>query len=101
MIPVRLRLAGFLSYRQPQEVDFTAFDLACISGHNGAGKSSLLDALTWALFGKARAEHDAVINDQSDRAEVMLDFQYEEHLYRIQRARVRGKNHPAGVLRPR
>lgn len=91
MIPVRLRLAGFLSYRQPQEVDFTAFDLACISGHNGAGKSSLLDALTWALFGKARAEHDAVINDQSDRAEVMLDFQYEEHLYRIQRARVRGK----------
>ncbi|MGB9800886.1 MAG: AAA family ATPase [Thermanaerothrix sp.] len=91
MIPVRLRLEGFLSYRQPQEVDFTAFDLACISGHNGAGKSSLLDALTWALFGKARAEYDAVINDQSDRAEVVLDFEYEEHLYRVQRARVRGK----------
>ncbi|MEJ5225576.1 MAG: AAA family ATPase, partial [Anaerolineales bacterium] len=91
MIPVRLRLEGFLSYRQPQEVDFTAFDLACISGHNGAGKSSLLDALTWALFGKARAKDDAIINDQSDRAEVVFDFQYEEHLYRVQRARVRGK----------
>ncbi|WP_299026868.1 SMC family ATPase [uncultured Thermanaerothrix sp.] len=93
MIPVRLRLQGFLSYRQPQEVDFTLFDMACISGHNGAGKSSLLDAITWALFGVARAKsQDDVIHDQLDRAEVVLDFQYEEHLYRVQRARLRGKS---------
>lgn len=93
MIPVRLRLQGFLSYRQPQEVDFTSFDMACISGHNGAGKSSLLDAITWALFGVARAKsQDDVIHDQLDRAEVVLDFQYEEHLYRVQRARLRGKS---------
>ncbi|KPL82346.1 hypothetical protein SE15_09165 [Thermanaerothrix daxensis] len=93
MIPVRLRLQGFLSYRQPQEVDFTQFDMACISGHNGAGKSSLLDAITWALFGVARTKsQDDVIHNQMDRAEVMLDFQYEEHLYRVQRARLRGKS---------
>lgn len=54
MIPLKLALSGFLSYQEAVEIDFTAFDLACISGPNGAGKSSLLDAITWALFGQAR-----------------------------------------------
>ena len=36
MIPVHLKVKGFLSYRNQVEVDFTGFDLACISGHNGA-----------------------------------------------------------------
>ena len=54
MIPVHLQLSGFLSYQDPVDLDFTTFDLACISGSNGAGKSSLLDAMTWALFGQAR-----------------------------------------------
>ena len=56
MIPQRLQLSGFLSYLDPVEVDFTRFDLACISGANGAGKSSLLDAITWALFGQQAQE---------------------------------------------
>ena len=54
MIPLQLRISGFLSYRDPVEIDFTTFDLACISGQNGAGKSSLPDAMTWVLFGQAR-----------------------------------------------
>ncbi len=37
MIPVRLRIEGFLSYREPVELDFTGFHLACISGPNGRG----------------------------------------------------------------
>jgi len=56
MIPVYLRISGFLSYLEPVEIDFSNIDLACISGANGAGKSSLLDAITWALFGKARGK---------------------------------------------
>jgi len=40
MIPLHLYLSGFLSYRDPAELDFTSFDLACISGANGAGKSA-------------------------------------------------------------
>ena len=62
MIPVKLHLSGFLSYLEPVDLDFTTFDLACISGANGAGKSSLLDAITWVLFGQARRRDDAVIN---------------------------------------
>ena len=51
MIPIRLQIEGFLSYRERVDLSFNDFDLACISGSNGAGKSSLLDAITWALFG--------------------------------------------------
>ena len=95
MIPIRLRIAGFLSYREPVEIDFTGFDLACISGHNGAGKSSLLDAITWALFGQARRRDDALVNLQSKAAEVSLIFQYEDSIYKVVRALPRGKT---GIL---
>ena len=91
MIPQKLNLTGFLSYRDPIEIDFTTFDLACISGPNGAGKSSLLDAITWVLFGQARRRDDAVINSSSDVTQVSLDFEYEGNLYRVMRAKPRGK----------
>ncbi|MDD2521699.1 MAG: SMC family ATPase [Anaerolineaceae bacterium] len=91
MIPIRLRLAGFTSYREPVEIDFTGFDLACISGSNGAGKSSLLDAITYALYGKARVQNEAIINTASKTAEVTLDFEYENQVYRVTRSNTRGK----------
>ncbi len=91
MIPLQLRLSGFLSYRDPVDVDFTTFELACISGSNGAGKSSLLDAITWSLFGQARKRDDSVVNLQSDAAEVGFTFSYEENVYRVQRSLPRGK----------
>ncbi len=91
MIPILLRLSGFLSYRAPAEIDFTSFDLACISGPNGAGKSSLLDAITWALFGQARKRDDAIVNLQSQTAEVALTFEYEGNIYRVLRSQPRGK----------
>ncbi|MEZ0395029.1 MAG: SMC family ATPase [Anaerolineales bacterium] len=91
MIPLRLRLSGFLSYRDPAEVDFTTFDLACISGHNGAGKSSLLDAITWALFGQARKRDESLVNLQSKAAEVVFTFEYEGNIYRVLRSLPRGK----------
>ncbi len=91
MIPVRLKIQGFLSYREPVEVDFTAFDLACITGHNGAGKSTLLDAITWALFGEARRRDDALINNLESVAEVSFEFDYEGNRYRIQRSKSRNK----------
>jgi exonuclease SbcC len=91
MIPLRLFLSGFLSYRDPVEIDFTSIELACIAGPNGAGKSSLLDAITWALFGQARKRDDALINAQSSVAEVRLVFAYEGNVYRVQRVKPRDK----------
>src|SRR4030066_946570 len=91
MIPVKLTITGFLSYHDTVELDFTSFDLACISGPNGAGKSSLLDAFTWALFGQARKRDESVINLQSSAAEVALVFEYEGNTYRVQRTLPKGK----------
>lgn len=91
MIPIKLRLEGFTSYREPVEIDFTGFDLACISGANGAGKSSLLDAITYALYGKARVQNEAIINTASNTAKVTLDFEYENQVYRVTRSNSRGK----------
>jgi len=94
MIPLHLRIAGFLSYRDPIELDFNSFELACISGQNGAGKSSLLDAMTWVLFGEARGKSTDVINLNLDvkAAEVALTFAYEGNTFRVQRTLPRGKS---------
>lgn len=92
MIPLRLKLSGFLSYHDPVEIDFTSFELACISGQNGAGKSSLLDAFTWALFGEARRRGEELIHTASNAAEVALTFAYEENTYRVRRILGRGKS---------
>ncbi len=94
MIPLHLRISGFLSYRDTIELDFNTFDLACISGHNGAGKSSLLDAFTWSLFGEARGKSSDIINLNQDvkAAEVALTFEHEGNTYRVQRTLPRNKS---------
>src|ERR1043165_9675938 len=94
MIPLHIRISGFLSYRDAVELDFTTFDFACISGANGAGKSSLLDSITWSLFGEARGKSSDVINLHQDvkAAEVAFTFQHEENTYRVQRTLPRNKN---------
>ena len=91
MIPVRLMMKGFLSYKDEVDIDLSGLEIACISGANGAGKSSLLDAITWALFGRARRSDDALINDASQACEVRLDFDYENARYRVIRSKPRDK----------
>jgi DNA repair protein SbcC/Rad50 len=92
MIPVHLHLSGFLSYRDPVDINFRDFELSCIAGPNGAGKSSLLDAITWALFGQARKRDDSIINTHSDAAEVTFTFDYEGNTYRVIRSKTREKS---------
>ena len=58
MIPLKLRLSNFMCYRDEQTLDFSGIHLACLAGDNGHGKSALLDAITWALWGRARARRD-------------------------------------------
>ncbi|PKO04899.1 MAG: hypothetical protein CVU41_14960 [Chloroflexi bacterium HGW-Chloroflexi-3] len=87
MIPVNLRIQGFLSYKESVEINFEQLHLASITGPNGAGKSSILDAMTWSLFGYARAKNDQVINQQSETALVVMDFEYEQQLFRVRRTK--------------
>jgi exonuclease SbcC len=51
MRPVELRLSGLRSYRDLQVIDFSGVRLMAIIGDTGAGKSSLLEAICFALYG--------------------------------------------------
>lgn len=90
MLPLRLKIHNFLAYRAPDELRFDGIHLACLTGSNGAGKSSLLDAVTWVLWGKARAKRDEelVHLGQTDMS-VELDFEQEGIIYRVLRKRTR------------
>ena len=91
MIPQKLTLHGFLSYRDMVIVDLSQINIACVSGENGAGKSALFDAITWSLFGKARRSDDTLINNGMDSCQVIFEFSYENEHYRVERSKHRGK----------
>lgn len=79
MRPRRLELEGFASFRERVEIDFADADVFALSGPTGAGKSSLIDALTFALYGAVpRYDNQAlvwpVISQGMSEARVRLDF---------------------------
>ena len=88
MIPQRVKLSGFLSYKEEQEVRFDTSRLWMLTGPNGSGKSSIFDAVSYALFGSHRAgTQNAVelINRGSTTLEVEFDFLVENRAHRIYR----------------
>lgn len=52
MRPVRLDLEGFGSYNRSVTLDFTGVDFFALTGSTGSGKSTVLDAMCFALYGK-------------------------------------------------
>lgn len=89
MIPQRLRLKNFLSY-QDLDLDFSGLHIACICGANGAGKSSLLEAITWAIWGECRAKaEDDVIHLGTKEALVDFTFSAYQQVYRVKRSRTK------------
>ena len=88
MVPIRLQLRNFLSYgdNPPQEIDLQGVHMAALVGNNGAGKSALLDAITWALFGEARSNrNEQLLRQGANEMSVTFEFEVEGQLYRIRR----------------
>lgn len=92
MIPHKIQLKNFLSYGDElQTIDFTPYRLIYLSGKNGHGKSALLDAMTWALWGQARKTTNAVKPDQGllrlgqTHMIVIFDFELNGQAYRVRR----------------
>jgi|GEM_PF-1670216 len=88
MIPLNVTMEGFLSYQDPETFDFSERPLWMLSGDNGAGKSSVFDAITFVLFkehrgGKQNATD--LINWQRDRLKVSFEFQVKTERYRAER----------------
>jgi DNA repair protein SbcC/Rad50 len=89
MIPLHLTLKNFLSYRDAT-LDFRGLHVACICGANGAGKSSLLEAIAWAVWGQSRAiVEDDMIHLGSQEAQVDFVFHCHQQTYRVIRTRYR------------
>ncbi|MEW4370640.1 AAA family ATPase [Paenibacillus kandeliae] len=95
MKPIVLKLSGLQSYREQQEIDFTALcetGLFGIFGPTGSGKSTVLDAITLALYGKVeRAQNgtQGILNHSEDAVFVSFSFELLSdvgtHQYRVER----------------
>ena len=92
MIPHKVQIKNFLSYGSDlQMIDFSPYHLIYLSGKNGHGKSALLDAMTWALWGQARKTTNAVKPDQGllrlgqTHMIVIFDFELNGQMYRVRR----------------
>ncbi len=81
------------------ELDFSGIHIGCLSGDNGAGKSSILDAITWAIWGRARSKRDDELVRQGE-TEMQIEFTFVlgSNVYRVIRGRKAGKKSGSGVL---
>ncbi|WP_372008035.1 AAA family ATPase [Paenibacillus chitinolyticus] len=92
MRPIRLQMSGLQSYRESQEIDFTQLcdaGVFGIFGPTGSGKSSILDALTLALYGKverASGGTQGIMNHAENTLAVSFTFEL---------------SHPTGAVRYR
>ena len=97
MRPIKIKIRGFNSFLEEQEIDFEKlgkFGIFGIFGPTGSGKSSILDAITFALYGKiardsSNSAKEQYININTDTARVIFEFGIkstnEEKVYRIVR----------------
>ena len=97
MIPVRLSISNFMPYRENvPTLDFTGIHTVSICGDNGNGKSAIIDAITWALWGKTRAKRDdELIHQGQYEAAVEFEFTVNAQNYRVIRKHARPKKRGA------
>jgi exonuclease SbcC len=89
MRPIRLELKGFTAFRDPQTIPFEGLDLFAISGQTGSGKSSILDAMTYALFGTVErvGKHVGQLVSQGQvRMAVCFEFAVDDGRFRVTRS---------------
>jgi len=98
--PRRLEIEGLRSYRKKQVVEFESQGLMAITGATGAGKSSLLEAMMFALYGVHSGNSKSnkeLIGDRSEEMAVTLEFEVQGKIYTAHRA-VGRKNQSSFVL---
>lgn len=95
MRPVTLTFSGLRSYRQTTEIDFTGLDLFAVIGDTGAGKSTILEALCLALYGRKSwkgSTFSDVISDGLNTMSIALTFEVGGETWKVTRARHRNQS---------
>ena len=105
---------GFKGFMKPKEIDLDG-DHVFLLGKNGNGKSSIVEAIRWGLFGSARRPNEIVANwDYTGRCRVEIKLLKEGKLWNLRRTLIRGasggsdpvltdeegKVHPVGEIMP-
>lgn len=95
MIPLRLSIEGLYSYQEPQTIDFTelsAAGLFGVFGATGSGKSSILEAITYAIYGETERMNNNdkrsynMMNLKSNKADLDFEFlNFENKKFRVRR----------------
>lgn len=96
MRPIKLQMKGFTSFNQPLSIDFTKLDLFVITGPTGAGKTSIIDALIYALYGctprLGKQSISNLISQGANSLHVELEFSSGKSHFRVgRRAKWTGK----------
>ena len=101
MVPLKLTVKNFMCYRdRVPTLDFEGLHVACLCGDNGHGKTALLDSITWALWGQARARtQDELVHQGRTDMSVDLEFLARGQRYRVNRRYSRsGRSRGATIL---
>src|ERR1700689_2643691 len=90
MRPILLDMNGFASFREPTQVDFTDADFFALVGPTGSGKSTVIDAMTFALYGSVprwgrKGMVSLALAPTVARATVRLVFDVEDQRYVVAR----------------
>lgn len=90
MIFKTLQMENIRSYEK-EKIDFPS-GTSLFEGDVGSGKSTILMAMEFALFGLGNQRGDALLRKGSKKGSVFLSFNVEEKEYQIKRTLVRGNN---------
>ena len=91
----RITLNGFMRFKDSFDINFPQNQVTLITGDNGAGKTSILDALCVCLYGKTLRTSGkatsgflsiyALVNRQSNKATIRVEFENQGHNYVVKR----------------
>ena len=97
MRPVRLRLKNFRSFRDEQTIDFSDLGLFAVIGETGAGKSSILQGVSYALYNRPTFDNDTkqLIYSAENTLTVELEFEANGERHSVERTTSRSAYPPS------
>src|SRR6056297_3922251 len=105
MRPIKLIMRGFGPYKNEERVNFSQLgdrNLFLITGNTGAGKTSIFDAIAYALYGEASGgdrDYKSLISDFADDdtlTQVIFEFSLNGKQYRIERTPTQERKKKSG-----